>query len=343
MHYVTSKGILSASNGMNLYRGCTHGCIYCDSRSDCYHMNHAFEDIEVKQNALELLEDALKGKRKRCMIGTGAMTDPYIPLENDLRYVRKSLSLAEKYGFGFTLITKSTQVLRDLDILKKINEKTKCVVQMTLTTYDEQLCRKLEPNVSTTKERYEALKILHQEGIPTVVWLCPILPFINDTEENLRGILNYCVEAKVYGIINFGMGLTLREGNREYFYKQLDRLFPGLKGKYIAYYGNQYILPSPNENHLRKIFNQTCDKYHIVHDNDKVFEYLRTYEEKDKCEQLSLFDFIQMEFLIILICWTNVEIIMKQTFDDAKQNLKLDGWIAQICQHELDHWEGILI
>lgn len=343
MHYVTSKGILSASNGMNLYRGCTHGCIYCDSRSDCYHMNHAFEDIEVKQNALELLEDALKRKRKRCMIGTGAMTDPYIPLENDLRYVRKSLSLAEKYGFGFTLITKSTQVLRDLDILKKINEKTKCVVQMTLTTYDEQLCRKLEPNVSTTKERYEALKILHQEGIPTVVWLCPILPFINDTEENLRGILNYCVEAKVYGIINFGMGLTLREGNREYFYKQLERLFPGLKGKYIAYYGNQYILPSPNENHLRKIFNQTCDKYHIVHDNDKVFEYLRTYEEKDKCEQLSLFDFIQMEFLIILICWTNVEIIMKQTFDDAKQNLKLDGWIAQICQHELDHWEGILI
>lgn len=343
MHYVTSKGILSASNGMNLYRGCTHGCIYCDSRSDCYHMNHAFEDIEVKQNALELLEDALKRKRKRCMIGTGAMTDPYIPLENDLRYMRKSLSLAEKYGFGFTLITKSTQVLRDLDILKKINEKTKCVVQMTLTTYDEQLCRKLEPNVSTTKERYEALKILHQEGIPTVVWLCPILPFINDTEENLRGILNYCVEAKVYGIINFGMGLTLREGNREYFYKQLDRLFPGLKGKYIAYYGNQYILPSPNENHLRKIFNQTCDKYHIVHDNDKVFEYLRTYEEKDKCEQLSLFDFIQMEFLIILICWTNVEIIMKQTFDDAKQNLKLDGWIAQICQHELDHWEGILI
>ncbi len=343
MHYVTSKGILSASNGMNLYRGCTHGCIYCDSRSDCYHMNHAFEDIEVKQNALELLEDALKRKRKRCMIGTGAMTDPYIPLENDLRYVRKSLSLAEKYGFGFTLITKSTQVLRDLDILKKINEKTKCVVQMTLTTYDEQLCRKLEPNVSTTKERYEALKILHQEGIPTVVWLCPILAFINDTEENLRGILNYCVEAKVYGIINFGMGLTLREGNREYFYKQLDRLFPGLKGKYIAYYGNQYILPSPNENHLRKIFNQTCDKYHIVHDNDKVFEYLRTYEEKDKCEQLSLFDFIQMEFLIILICWTNVEIIMKQTFDDAKQNLKLDGWIAQICQHELDHWEGILI
>ena len=292
MHYVTSKGILSTSNGMNLYRGCTHGCIYCDSRSNCYHIDHAFEDIEVKQNALELLEDALKRKRKRCMIGTGAMTDPYIPLENDLQYVRKSMLLAERYGFGFTLITKSTQVLRDLDILKRINEKTKCVVQMTLTTYNEQLCRELEPNVSTTKERYEALKILHQEGIPTVVWLCPILPFINDTEENLYGILNYCIEAKVYGIINFGMGMTLRDGNRGYFYKQLERLFPGLKEKYIACYGNQYILPSSNEKRLSEIFSQTCDKHHIVHDSDKIFEYLRTYEEKDKCEQLSLFDFI---------------------------------------------------
>ena len=290
MHYVTAKSILSASNGMNLYRGCTHGCIYCDSRSRCYHMNHAFEDIEVKENALELLEDSLKRKRKKCMIGTGAMTDPYIPVEKELQYVRKSLLLAEKYGFGFTLITKSAQVLRDLDILKRINEKTKCVVQMTLTTYDETLCRKLEPNVSTTRERFEALKILQKEGIPTVVWLCPILPFINDTEENLLGILNYCAEAKVYGIINFGMGMTLREGNREYFYRQLDRLFLGLKEKYIRYYGNQYVLSSPNEKRLIEIFNRICDKYNMVHDNNQIFEYLRTYEEKE--EQLSLFDFM---------------------------------------------------
>lgn len=290
MHYVTAKSILSASNGMNLYRGCTHGCIYCDSRSLCYHMNHAFEDIEVKENALELLEDSLKRKRKKCMIGTGAMTDPYIPVEKELQYVRKSLLLAEKYGFGFTLITKSAQVLRDLDILKRINEKTKCVVQMTLTTYDETLCRKLEPNVSTTRERFEALKILQQEGIPTVVWLCPILPFINDTEENLVGILNYCAEAKVYGIINFGMGMTLREGNREYFYRQLDRLFPGLKEKYIRCYGEQYVLPSHNEKKLMEIFNRTCDKHNIVHNSNQIFEYLRTYEEKE--EQLSLFDFM---------------------------------------------------
>ena len=255
-------------------------------------MDHAFEDIEVKQNAVELLEDSLKRKRKRCMISTGAMTDPYIPLENDLQYMRKSLLLAEKYGFGFTLLTKSSRVLRDLDILKKINEKTKCVVQMTLTTYDEELCRKLEPNVSTTKERFETLKILQREGIPTVVWLCPILPFINDTEENLHGILNDCIEAKVYGIVNFGMGVTLRDGNREYFYKQLDRLFPGLKEKYISCYGNQYVLSSPNEKRLLGIFHQVCDKYHIIHNNDKLFEYLRTYEEKEKNAQLSLFDLL---------------------------------------------------
>lgn len=292
MHYITAKGILSASNGMNLYRGCTHGCIYCDSRSRCYHMEHAFEDIEVKQNALVLLEDSLKKKRKRCMIATGAMTDPYIPLEDDLQYVRKSLLLAEKYGFGFTLITKSDRVLRDLDLLKRINEKTKCVVQMTLTTYDEQLCRKLEPNVSTTRERFEALKVLHQEGIPTVVWLCPILPFINDTEENLYGILNDCIEAEVYGIINFGMGMTLRDGNREYFYQQLDKLFPGLKETYIKRYGNQYILPSPNEKKLLEVFHRVCGQHHIVHNNEKIFEYLRTYEEKNENAQYSLFDFM---------------------------------------------------
>ena len=224
MHYVNAKSILSAKNGMNLYRGCSHGCIYCDSRSKCYHMEHDFEDIEIKENAIELLENALKRKRKKCMLGTGSMTDPYIPLESKIGNVRKALALANQYGFGFTLITKSDRILRDLDLLKSINDKTKCVVQMTLTTYDEDLCRKIEPNVSTTRERFEALKKLNEAGIPTIVWLCPILPFINDTEENITGILEYCIEAKVYGVICFGMGLTLREGNREYFYNQLDRL-----------------------------------------------------------------------------------------------------------------------
>lgn len=290
MHFVTAKGILSSSNGMNLYRGCSHGCIYCDSRSKCYHMEHAFEDIEVKENALDLLEHALRHKKKKCMIGTGSMTDPYIPLETELGTVRKALQLIYEHGFGFTVITKSDRILRDLDLLQKINERTKCVVQITLTTYDEALCRKLEPNVSTTRERFAVLKKLRDAGIPSVVWLSPILPFINDTADNLSGLLNMCIEARVYGIICFGMGLTLREGNREYFYKQLDHLFPGLKEKYIKTYGNQYIIESPNGRPLMKLFAETCDKNGIIHNNDEIFHYLQTFEEKGSPEQLSLWN-----------------------------------------------------
>ena len=223
------------------------------------------------------------------MLGTGSMTDPYIPLESKIGNVRKALALVNQYGFGFTLITKSDRVLRDLDLLKAINDKTKCVVQMTLTTYDEDLCRKIEPNVCTTRERVTALKKLNEAGIPTVVWLCPILPFINDTEENIRGILEYCIEAKVYGIICFGMGLTLREGNREYFYSKLDKLFPSMKEKYMRTYGTQYQVNSLKNNELMKLFHQVCEENGIIHDNSKIFEYLSKFEEKNNPNQLNFF------------------------------------------------------
>ena len=288
MHEVNVKGILSAKNGMNIYRGCLHGCIYCDSRSLCYQMNHKFEDIEVKANAVGLLENTLRRKRNTCMIGTGAMSDPYMPIEEKLGNMRKCLEVIERYGFGVTMITKSTKVLRDLDLLKKINEKSKCVVQMTLTTYDEDLCRIVEPNVETTYERFRALEILRDNGIPTVVWLCPILPFINDTEENIRGILDYCVRAKVKGIINFDMGVTLRDGNREYFYKKLDEHFPGLKEKYIRMYGNSYQLSSPNSRQLNMIYKSECIKNGIMCDVNECFEYLNKYEDKYSGEQISL-------------------------------------------------------
>ena len=288
MHKVNVKGILSAKNGMNIYRGCLHGCIYCDSRSLCYQMNHKFEDIEVKANAVGLLENTLRRKRNKCMIGTGAMSDPYMPIEEKLGNMRKCLEVIERYGFGVTMITKSTKVLRDLDLLKKINEKSKCVVQMTLTTYDEDLCRIVEPNDETTYERFRALEILHDNGIPTVVWLCPILPFINDTEENIRGILDYCVRAKVKGIINFDMGVTLRDGNREYFYKKLDEHFPGLKEKYIRMYGNSYQLSSPNSRQLNMIYKSECIKNGIMCDVNECFEYLNKYEDKYGGEQISL-------------------------------------------------------
>lgn len=280
---------MSAKNGMNIYRGCTHGCIYCDSRSKCYQMEHDFEDIEVKSNAPELLEASLKRKRKKCMIGTGSMCDPYMHCEIKLKHTRKCLEIIDKYGFGAAIQTKSSLVLRDLDLLKSINRQSKCVVQITLTTFDEHLCKILEPRVSTTRERVEALKTLRDNGIPTVAWLCPILPFINDSEENLRGILDYCTEAGVYGIICFGMGVTLRDGDREYFYSKLDEHFPGMKRKYIEKYGNSYQVISDNNDSLMKIFRSVCKKHGIVCSNDEVFNYLHTYEDKTQCEQLSLF------------------------------------------------------
>lgn len=274
---------------MNIYRGCTHGCIYCDSRSDCYGFDHRFEDIAVKQNAPELLEDALKRKRKPCMIGTGAMCDPYMHCEESLGYTRKCLEIIDKYECGVAIQTKSARILRDIDLLEKINRHSKAVVQITLTTYDENLCRIIEPNVSTTKQRYEVLKECQKRGIPTVVWLCPILPYINDTEENLRGILGYCFDAGVVGIINFGFGVTMRSGNREYFYGKLDEHFPGMKERYIKRFGDTYECPSDNSARLWSIFRQECRAHVVMQNPGEIFAYMNEYPTVNK--QMSLFDF----------------------------------------------------
>ena len=288
MHKVKAKGILSAANGMNIYRGCQHGCIYCDARSKCYQMNHRFEDIEVKENSPELLENALKRKRRKCMIGTGAMSDPYIPLEKELKLTRRCLEIINRYGFGVTVQTKSASVMRDIDLFTKINDKSKAVLQMTLTTADESLCRIIEPNVSVTKERFETLKAFHENGIPSVVWLSPFLPFINDTKENIDGLLKYCIDAKVRGIICFGIGLTLRDGDREYFYSRLDKHFPNMKERYIYTYGNSYQLTSNNNNVLMNRISEVCRNHGIMFGVENVFSYLRKFESKT--EQLSLFD-----------------------------------------------------
>lgn len=290
MHEINVKGILSTQNGMNIYRGCTHGCIYCDARSTCYQMDHAFEDIAVKVNAPELLEQALRKKRKKCMIGTGAMSDPYLHAEKELKLTRRCLELIDEYGFGVTIQTKSDRILRDLDLLKSINRKTKCVVQITLTTYDEELCRILEPNVCTTAKRTEVLNLLKEEGIPTIVWMTPILPFINDTKENIVGLLQECKKADVYGIITFGIGLTLRDGDRQYFYKNLDKYFPGMKEKYIETYGDAYELPSPHHRELMQIVKNECEKAGMKWRTDKLFEYMHQFEDKQAGEQLTLFD-----------------------------------------------------
>lgn len=288
MHFVDAKGILSSKNGMNLYRGCTHGCIYCDSRSRCYQMNHDFEDIEVKQNGPELLERALRSKRKRCMIGTGAMCDPYMHCEEELGLTRKCLEIIERYGFGLAIQTKSDRILRDLDLLKSIHQKAKCVVQMTLTTYDEELCRIVEPDVCTTKRRFEVLKIFQENGIPTVVWMSPFLPFINATRENVEGILDYCISAGVYGIICFGIGMTLREGNREYFYEALDKNFPGMRERYQRKYGYAYEVTSSRNREIMGMLHRVCREHGIVSDVNEVFAYLHEFPEEGY-EQLSLF------------------------------------------------------
>lgn len=287
MHFVNAKGILSAKNGMNIYRGCTHGCIYCDSRSTCYQMKHDFEDIEVKQNAPVLLEEVLRKKRKRCMIGTGAMCDPYMHCEEKLGLTRKCLEIIDRYGFGLSIQTKSDLILRDLNLLKSIHKKAKCVVEMTLTTVDPKLCKILEPNVCTTQRRYETLKIMQENGLPTVVWMTPILPFINDTEENIQGILEYCFDAGVKGILCFDMGVTLRDGDREYFYAALDRYFPGMKQKYIRRYGNSYICTSDNTEELMRIFNSECEAHGVMNDVDQIFRYMSEFPDQTGT-QLSL-------------------------------------------------------
>ena len=288
MHYQKVKGLLSKDNGMNIYRGCTHGCIYCDSRSKCYNMDHAFEDILVKENALELLEKELSSKRKRCMVSFGAMSDPYLHHEKKILYTRRALEIINKYKCGVSIQTKSDLILRDLDLLKEINTHSKCIVNITLTTYDEDLCKILEPNVCSSKRRYEVLKILDENNIKTIVWLDPFLPFINDNKENIIGLLDYIVKSHVFGVICFNIGLTLREGNREYYYEKLDKYFKDLKNKYIKKYAYSYEVVSDNNAYLLNLIKEICQKNNIIYDIDYLFKYMREYKSMDST-QLTLF------------------------------------------------------
>ena len=275
MHFVNAKGILTGSGGhlgMNIYRGCTHGCVYCDSRSRCYQFTHPFEDVEVKQNASELLEKALQSKRRRCMIGTGSMSDPYMHCEEQLGLTRRCLEAIQKYGFGVAIQTKSDRILRDIDLLGESNRSAKCVVQMTLTTYDDDLCRILEPNVCNTKRRIEVLERMQARGIPTVVWLTPILPFLNDTPENVTAILQECVRVGVKGVIDFGTGMTLREGDREYYYAALDRHFQGALHPHVRQ--RLRAAQSPGKGAEEAVSQDLHRKRHPVHSRGMLWVYV---------------------------------------------------------------------
>lgn len=288
VHTVKAKALLTKWNGMNVYRGCQHGCVYCDSRSTCYQFSHLFEDVEVKENAPELLEEILRTKKKKIMISSGSMADPYQPCEKTLMLTRRCLEVIERHRFGAAVITKSDLVLRDIDLFDRINRQAKAVVQMTLTIADDRLSALLEPGVCTTTRRYEVLKAFKARGIPTVVWMTPLLPHLTDTRENVETILDYCADAGVKGIICPYAGMTLRDGDREYYYKALDRHFPGLSQVYRREYASAYHVISARSDELMRLFHERCERLGILHDWDSCFAY--TAELPQRYEQTSLFD-----------------------------------------------------
>lgn len=269
---------------MNIYRGCSHGCIYCDSRSICYR-NPNFDSIKVKEDALRIIRDDLRRKVKRGVIGTGAMSDPYNPQEQTLQLTRNALELINAFGFGVAIDTKSALVTRDLPVLQDIKEHSPVIVKMTVTTADEALCSKLEPRVSGSLERFTALKVLSDGGIYCGVLMMPILPFINDTEENIRSILKQAKEAGAKFVFP-AFGMTLREGNQEYYYQKLDELFPGMKEKYIKRYGNRYQCTSPKAKKLWELFQSECNRLGLLYNMQSI---TRQYKMKYAYQQMTLF------------------------------------------------------
>lgn len=242
---------------MNLYRGCQHGCIYCDSRSKCYGIDD-FTNIQVKQNSLELLEKELRSKREKGTIGFGSMNDPYMPVEKELMLSRKALEVIVRHKFPVHLITKSNLVCRDIDLLQEIS-KTYAAVSVTITTSNDVMSRQIEPGAPLSSQRFETIRSLSQAGIYCGVTLMPVLPYITDTPENIEQIVRRAKDAGA-GYIIGSMGMTLREGQREYYYDQLDKKFPGMKENYMVRYGHDYSCNVPDHKSLWKLFQETCRK-----------------------------------------------------------------------------------
>lgn len=275
---------------MNLYRGCCHGCIYCDSRSECYHVDN-FDTVRVKENCLEILRDELRRKVKSGIIGTGAMSDPYNPFEKSELFTRHALELIDAYEFGTTVITKSCLITRDIDIYKSIAEHSPVLCKMTITTADDKLCRMIEPNVSVSSERFQALAKMSESGLFTGITLMPVLPFIEDNEENIVKIVRTAYECGVKCIFPgydcSMLGVTLRQNQRDYYYEKLDKLFPGLSDKYRRYYGDSYNCVSPNAKKLWGVFTAECDRLGIIYN---MKEIIRAYKQGYGDRQLSFFE-----------------------------------------------------
>jgi len=254
-----------AEYNMNIYRGCSHGCIYCDSRSDCYR-NTDFDTVKVKENALQIIRDELRRKVKTGVISTGAMSDPYNPLEQELKLTRHALELINAFGFGVSLCTKSALIARDVDILKDIKSFSPVIAKISITAACDDLCQQIEPHVSNTTQRFDALASLADGGIFSGIWINPVLPFLTDTEENIVRILRMAKEAGAKFAVTF-MGLTLRSGNREYYYEQLDKMgLSHVKNSHIKRFGNRYDCPSPNAKKLWPIFTAECERLGLLYD-----------------------------------------------------------------------------
>ncbi len=273
------NGWFGADYNMNIYRGCSHGCIYCDSRSECYH-NDDFETVSVKQDALRIIRDDLRRKVRTGVISTGAMSDPYNPFEKKELLTRHALELVYAYGFGIAIATKSTLVCRDIDILKDIRGFAPVLVKLTITTADDVLAGKIEPYAPKPSERLEALARLSDAGIPTAVLLMPVLPFITDSKANILDIVKRAKEAGARYIYP-AFGVTLRDRQRAYFYDALDREFPGLREKYVKSYGNRYECASPAAKALWNIFSKACDENGIFYRmRDITRNYKRGYYDQ---------------------------------------------------------------
>ena len=288
MEFIKAKTILSKVKyknewygidyNMNLYKGCSHGCIYCDSRSNCYHIDN-FDIIRGKENALLILEKELSQKKEKGVIGIGAMSDTYNPLEKKYKQTRGALKLIAKYNFGVSIDTKSNLILRDIDILKEINRKNNVIVKFTITTPKDELSRIIEPNVCVSSKRLEAIKVLANSGIFVGIMMNPVLPYISDKEEDIKNLVRLAHQSGAKFIHTY-MGMTLRENQRDYYFSKLDRHFPSVKDKYKKYYGNRYNCTPPNYQKLYKTFTEECQKYGILYQMSDITRLFQLVNEK---------------------------------------------------------------
>lgn len=293
MEYLASKTIITKKKNlawfateynMNIYRGCCHGCIYCDSRSECYQIDD-FDTVRAKANSSTIIRNELKIKKQKGIIATGSMSDPYNPHERKLLLTREALQLINTYNFGVAIATKSPLVVRDIDILKQIQQHSPVLVKITITTADDELCKKIERNVAVSSERFQAIKELSNQGIYCGILFMPLLPFINDTIDNVLATVQLA-HASGAKFIYPTFGLTLRSNQRVYYYQKLEETFPHLKTKYLRNYSGEYFCASPRLKELSSAFVKECTRLGLAY---KMSDIIHNYKQGYDPIEISLF------------------------------------------------------